>query len=229
MKTKAVLFDLDGTLVDTLRVFPQFIAQEFMINPSPKDIRKYLHRLGIIYNSGKKHGWFKPELFLTIKADFKLSWIRLFKGMMRATWLFFKWDQSPHVFPEVVKTLADLKSEGYFLGIVSNGSPRLLKKRFNAHLHFFDILVESKSLGISKPSPIPLLFACKQLGVRKDEVIFVGDTLVDLLAARNAGIKVILVRTGVFGDYFPTDEVGYEPMSIIPSVGKDLITILSQI
>ena len=76
---------------------------------------------------------------------------------------------------------------------------------------------------------ICLLYACKQLGVRKDEVIFVGDTLVDLLAARNAGIKVILVQTGVFGDYFPINEVGYEPMSIIPSVGKDLITILSQI
>ena len=51
MKPKALLFDLDGTLVNTLRVFPQLIAQEFISNPDSKIIRYYLHRLGVIYNS----------------------------------------------------------------------------------------------------------------------------------------------------------------------------------
>jgi putative hydrolase of the HAD superfamily len=229
MKPKAILFDLDGTLVNTLRVFPQFIAQEFMINPTSKKIRKYLHRMGIVYNSGSRHSWFKSGLFFTIKNDFKLSWYRLGKGMMRATWLFLKWDNTPHIFPEVIETLKYLKSEGYLLGIVSNGSPRLLKKRFGSYLGIFDTLVESKSIGISKPSPIPLYYACKKLKIKKSEAIFIGDTLVDLLAAKNAKMRVILVRTGVFGDKFPFDEVGYKPIAIISAVGNELTEFLSKI
>ncbi|MHA1975588.1 MAG: HAD family hydrolase [Candidatus Hodarchaeales archaeon] len=229
MKPKALLFDLDGTLVNTLRVFPQLIAQEFMSNPTPISIRKYLHRLGVIYNSGDKHGWFKPELFLTIKADFNLSWLKLARGLARVYWLFLKWDSSPHIFPQVVETLTELKSQGYLLGIVSNGSPRLLKKRFGPHLDIFNVLIESKTLGVSKPSPIPLYYACFKLNINKKDAVFIGDTLVDLLAAKNAKMRVILVRTGVFGDNFPIDDVGYEPISLIPAVGKDLMKVLSKI
>ncbi len=228
MKPKALLFDLDGTLVNTLRVFPQLIAQEFMFNPNSKSVRNYLHRLGVIYNSGNKHSWFKPEFFLTLKADFNLSWFTLGKGLMRVLWLFLKWDSTPHIIPGVIETLTQLKSQGYFLGIVSNGSPRLLKKRFGAYLDLFDVLIESKSIGVSKPSPIPLYYACSKLKINKKDAIFIGDTLVDLLAAKNAKMRVILVRTGVFGDNFPITEVEYEPISIIPTVGKGLIKVLSK-
>ncbi len=228
MKPRALLFDLDGTLVNTLRVFPQLIAQEFLSNATPTTIRKYLHRIGVIYNSGTKHSWFKPEFFLTIKSDFKLSWFKLARGLTRATWLFFKWDSSRHIFPGVLKTLNELKSQGYLLGIVSNGSPRLLKKRFGPYLDLFNVLIESKTLGVSKPSPIPLFYACFKLNIKKTEALFIGDTLVDLLAAKNAKMRIILVRTGVFGDNFPVDDVGYEPISVIPAVGKDLIKVLSR-
>ena len=229
MKPKALLFDLDGTLVDTLRVFPQFIVQEFLPNPTPKSIRKYLHRIGVIYNSGSRHSWFKPEFFLSLKADFNLSWFRLCRGLMRVFWLFLKWDSSRHIFPQVVETLSQLKTEGYLLGIVSNGSPKSLKNRFGPHLDLFDVLIESKTIGVSKPSPIPLYYACFKLKVDKKEAIFIGDTLVDLLAAKNAGMSIILVRTGVFGDNFPIAEVGYKPLKIIPAVGKELLTVLSKI
>ena len=103
-----------------------------------------------------------------------------------------------------------------------------MKKRFAPHLDLFDVLIESKSIGISKPSPIPLYLACQRLKISIDEAIFVGDTLVDLLAAKNAKMRVILVKTGVFSDQFPIDKVGYLPMAIIPMVGKSLLEILSK-
>ena len=227
MKTKAILFDLDGTLVNTLRVFPQFIAEEFIPNPTPLKIRKYLHRLGEIYNDGKRHSWFKFRLFLTIKIDFELSWYRLAMGLMRVLWLFFQWDRNQHVFPGVLRTLRHLRDKNFLLGIVSNGSPRLLKKRFGPYLDLFDVLIESKSIGYSKPSPMPLFYACSRLRINKNEAIFVGDTLVDLLAAKNANMRVILVRTGVFGDQFPIKSVDYYPLAIIPVVGEELIKLLS--
>lgn len=228
MSIRAVFFDLDGTLVDSLRIFPQLIAQEFIEQPNPRNIRKYLHRIGKIYNSGKRRSWFKFSFFRTIKTDFKLSWIRLCISMMKITFLFYKWDTEEHEFPEVVETLKELKKQGKMLGIVSNGSPRSLKKRFGRNLFLFDILVESKSLGKSKPSPYPLLYACKKLKVKTNEALFVGDTLVDLLAARNANIRIVLVQTGVFGEYFPANEIGYEPEAIIPMVGKELLRVISK-
>jgi phosphoglycolate phosphatase-like HAD superfamily hydrolase len=227
MKIKAILFDLDGTLVNTLRVFPQSIAEEFILDPTPLKIRKYLHRLGEIYNDGDKHSWFKYKLFLTIKTDFNLSWVQLVLGLMKVTWLFFQWDKKRHIFPGVLSTLSFLKDQNFLLGIVSNGSPSLLKKRFGSHLDIFDVLIESKSIGVSKPSPIPLYYACSRLKIKTNEAIFVGDTLVDLLAAKNAEMKVILVRTGVFGDKFPLESVDYFPLTIIPSVGENLISFLS--
>ena len=227
METKAILFDLDGTLVNTLRVFPQLIAEKFIPNPTPLKIRKYLHRLGEIYNEGDRHSWFKLKLFITIKADFNLSWIRLALGLMNVVWLFFQWDKERHIFPSVLSTLSYLKEQNLLLGIVSNGSPRLLKKRFGPHLDMFDVLIESKSIGVSKPSPVPLYYACSRLNIETSEAIFVGDTLVDLLAAKNADMKVILVRTGVFGDNFPIEKVNYFPLTIISAVGENLINFLS--
>ena len=103
MQTKALLFDLDGTLVDTLRLFPQFIAQELLENPTANKVRRYLLRLGEIYNSGEKHSWFKFELFRAIKNDFDLSWFRLGITLMRAILFFYKWDKSDIFFPKYCK------------------------------------------------------------------------------------------------------------------------------
>ena len=229
MKVKAILFDLDGTLVDSLRIFPQMIAQEFIEKPNPQIIRKYLHRLGEIYNNGTRHSWFKFSLFRAIKTDFCVSWIKLCLILAKVTYLFFKWDTSQHEFPEVISTLKELKEQGKLLGIVSNGSPRLLKKRFGDYLYLFDVLIESKSIGKSKPSPYPLLLACNKLKVHINECLFVGDTLVDLLAARNANMRIMLVRTGVFGDKFPFDKIGYYPEAVVSMVGRELLTAISKL
>ncbi len=226
MRFKAILFDLDGTLVDSVRLFPQLIVQEFLNTPSPDQVRKYITRLGTFYNAGGKYTWFRLELFRAIHADFRLSWGGFVRGMTRVLWQFYKWDQKSHVFPEVPKTLKLLKENGYMLGIVSNGSPYLLKKRFGPFLDFFDVLADSKSLGVRKPSPEPLQYACRQLDISINEAIFVGDTIVDLLAAKNAKMQIILVKTGTFG-LPPIQKVNYNPFAVISAVGKELISLLS--
>ncbi|MFX1516421.1 MAG: HAD family hydrolase [Promethearchaeota archaeon] len=233
MTLKAVLFDLDGTLVNTLRLFPQLIAQEFMKKPTRRKVKGYLKRLGTFYNVRRngawyKHSWFSYQLFRGIKADFRISWLRLLQGLLRVTWQFLKWDQTIHVFPEVPETLRKLKQRGLKLAIVSNGSPRLLRKRFAPYLHFFDVLVDSKSISYWKPSPKPIYYAIRKLGVSVDEVIFIGDTIVDLLAAKQARVKIVLVETGVFGLPVFT-EVNYPPVAVIPVVGSEILNLTSRL
>lgn len=226
MRLRAILFDLDGTLVDSIRIFPQLIVQEFLDKPKSTQIRKYLIHIGNYYNANNRFTWFRFELLRAIRVDFKLSWIRFLTGMIRVLWQFYKWDQLFHPFPEVPQTLRKLKKQGFKLGIVSNGSPYLLKKRFGPYLDLFDVLVDSKSLGVKKPSPIPLKYACKELNIPISNAIFIGDTLVDLLAAKNAGIQIVLVKTGVFG-LPPLDQLNYPPFAVISKVGRELISIFS--
>jgi HAD superfamily hydrolase (TIGR01662 family) len=230
---KAILFDLDGTLVNTLRLFPQLIAQEFIETPTRRKVKKYLRRLGSFYNVKRngvwyKHSWFSFQIFRGIKADFSISWLRLLQGLLRVTLQFFKWDQEIHVFPKVPETLQKLKQRGFKLAIVSNGSPRLLKKRFAPYLQLFNVLVDSKSIGYWKPSPIPIYHAIKKLRVSANEVVFIGDTIVDLLAAKQAGVKIVLVKTGVFG-LPPLTEVDYPPVAVIPVVGNEILDLASSL
>ena len=128
----------------------------------------------------------------------------------------------------VLEINREMKQRGFKLAIVSNGSPRLLKKRFKPYLKFFDVLVDSKSIGYWKPSPIPIYYAIKKLGVSTNEVLFIGDTIVDLLAAKQAGIKFVLVKTGVFG-LPPLKEVDYPPVAIISAVGDTFLDLISSI
>ncbi|MHA1971955.1 MAG: HAD family hydrolase [Candidatus Hodarchaeales archaeon] len=233
MQIQAVLFDLDGTLVNTLRIFPQLIAEELSHKKDARAIKRYLKRLGTFYNQKKnnewyRHSWLSIDFFRGIKNDFRISWIKLFSVLIRVTWKFFLWDRSYHIFPEVPETLDYLKTRGFKLGVVSNGSSKQLKKRFEPLLDRFDVLIDSKSIGYKKPSPYPLLLALKRLNLSRKEVIFVGDTLVDILAARNADIPIVIVESGVFG--LPLlEEMDYKPIAIIPVVGRDLIEVIKKI
>jgi len=145
--------------------------------------------------------------------------------MIEIQWKFKKWDDNVHILPEVPQTLLKLKEMDYLLGIISNGSQRLLKKRFKPYLYLFDILVDSKSLKYKKPSPIPLLYAVNKLNTTLHDTIIVGDTLVDILAAQKAKMEIVLTKTGVFGEP-PLDHVNKPPVAIIPVVGKDLLKFL---
>ena len=100
-------------------------------------------------------------------------------------------------YPGVLELMADLKDAGYHLGVVSNkhapGVKALTARYFEGLL---DIAVGGDGTRPLKPAPDNLLFAIEQMGVSAEEVWYVGDSVQDVQTARNAGVDCIAVTWG---------------------------------
>lgn len=100
-------------------------------------------------------------------------------------------------YPGVMELLADLKAAGYRLGVVSNkhaaGVATLTAHYFGDRL---DIAVGGDGTRPLKPAPDNLLYAMEQMGVDPENVWYVGDSVQDVRTAHAAGVKVVAVTWG---------------------------------
>lgn len=105
------------------------------------------------------------------------------------------------VFPGVEAGLGALRREGYRLACVTN-KPRALAAPLLALTGlaaYLEVLVAGDSIAQMKPDPEPLRHACRLLDVDPAQGVLVGDSPVDVAAARAAGMAVCLVRYGYAG------------------------------
>ena len=93
------------------------------------------------------------------------------------------------------EALGRLRAAGLRLGVVSNSDGRVEQALQEAGLRdYFDVVIDSSLVGIEKPDPRIFLAALEALGVRPDEVLYVGDLYeVDVVGARAAGIEAVLL------------------------------------
>lgn len=99
------------------------------------------------------------------------------------------------IFPDVLPTLAALRREGYRLAVVSNWDPRLRPLLQALGLaDFFEALVISGEVGWHKPDPRLFTHAARQLRLRPEQILHVGDSWKeDVLGARAAGWQAVWV------------------------------------
>ena len=189
----AVLFDLDGTLLDTV---PDLHAAACGM----------LHDLG------------RPEVPISATRSYvgrgMVSLVkRLLAGSLELN------DDSPpppaalasfrrhytqengrnaQLYPGVIEGLDAFKAKGIPLAVVTNKpydfSASLLKQtQLDA---YFDALIGGDSLPHHKPDPMPLIWACGRLNVSPNKTLFIGDSVNDFLAARAAGCPIFLLPYG---------------------------------
>lgn len=93
-------------------------------------------------------------------------------------------------YPGVVDTLVRLRANGLRTGVATNSDARSAAIVLGAHglAGHLDTVVTVDQVAGPKPNPESILLAVEQLGVRPDEVVFVGDAPADMLAARAAGV-----------------------------------------
>ncbi len=105
---------------------------------------------------------------------------------------------SAELYPGVKEMLVDLREKGYRIGIVTTKFAyrvRNIMKKFDAE-DLLDVVIGVGDVTKVKPDPEGLLLAIKQLGVKREEVLYVGDSYVDAKAAEAAGMRFAGVLTG---------------------------------
>jgi phosphoglycolate phosphatase len=101
-------------------------------------------------------------------------------------------------YPGVLEGLAAMQAKGLQLGCITNKAEAFtlpLLERTGIARHF-DVVVSGDSLPQHKPDPMQLIWACGRLDLRPHEMLMIGDSVNDFLAARAAGCPVFLVPYG---------------------------------
>jgi phosphoglycolate phosphatase len=191
--TKAVIFDVDGTLVtlnvdgDKLRTTMAMELDKLGFDISFMDGGGYTQE---IIDQAK----LQVDLG-TVKADFEGVKLVLYRALDA---LEMQWNAQSVPIPGVVETLTLLRRRGLVLATLTNSgrapSDWLLKK--HDLLRYFDHTFTRDDVPFMKPRPESLTFAVSEMGVEKEDVLFVGDSVVDVRAARAAGVRMASITSG---------------------------------
>lgn len=188
MKNKLVLFDLDGTLIDTLEDLNA--AVNFALKKNGFSERSVEHTYNAIGN-----GVFilmQRSLPEGVDSETHLKCLNDFKDYYLHHYLVHTKD-----YPGMRDTLIELKNRGYTLGVVTNKYNELSQIMIN---HFFPnifaIIQGEEPKFNKKPSPDMVNYAMKKLGFDTKNTIYVGDSYVDIETAKTAHISLILANYG---------------------------------
>lgn len=197
MSIKAVLFDLDNTLIDFIKMKKEACrsAVKAMRKVGLKiDEKTGLEKLMETYRRLGLESDFAITTFLkksTGKVDENILQAGI-DGYLKAKPNFLK------PYPYVLETLEMLKSQGLKLGIITDAKREKAMQRLNAMniTKFFDIIVTYTESKVKKPDLLPFKLAMKKLGLRPDEILFVGDSIRrDIEPAKKLRMQTLLVKT----------------------------------
>jgi len=185
---KAVLFDIDGTLLTEMPLIQMFLPQVY---------DKLARKMGIDKNEAREQ--FLTEIFGRRDTYDWHDWnffFKLFDLDMRYEELLKSYPHKLHVYPDTIPTLEWLKNAGYKLGVVTSGPEYQRLKLKLTRLHdYFDVIVTRDDVGTIKPEPKIFLYALEMLNVEPQDTMMVGDSLSqDVYGAKNVGMKAVWIN-----------------------------------
>lgn len=188
MKYQAYIFDLDGTLLDTLTDLAASTNHALRTHDMPEhsidDVRRFVGNGVRKLMERAVPGGVGNPLFEQALATFREHYTR--HGI-----------DTTQPYPGILDLLRLLKSSGKKVAVVSNKFDAATKALCH---HFFGSLVDV-AIGEServrkKPAPDTVMEALRLMDVTKEEAVYIGDSDVDIATARNSGIPCISVTWG---------------------------------
>ncbi|MCM3749327.1 pyrophosphatase PpaX [Paenibacillus pasadenensis] len=188
-KIKNLLFDLDGTILDTNELI----------------MRSFLHALEGIAPAGFGREQMIPHMGLRL-----IDQLNYFSGLPDASHLIPIYremnmrlhDDLVKPFPNTVEVLQRLKGEGFRLGVVTTKIRMSTDKglKLTGMYDFMDAIVTLDDVQNAKPHPEPVLKAMQLLGAKPEETFMVGDSAVDMQSALEAGAVPVGVAWSLKGE-----------------------------
>ncbi|MBM7583950.1 putative hydrolase of the HAD superfamily [Bacillus pakistanensis] len=214
---KAVIFDLDGTLLNRDDSVKMFIQNQYdrltkLVGHIPKE--KYVRRFIELDNRG--YVW-KDKVYQQIVNEFEITditWEELLQDYIS------QFKNNCISFPNLISMLEGLRANNLVLGVITNGKGQFQMDNIKALgiEEFFETILVSEWEGIKKPDPQIFKRALDQLNVSSNESIFVGDHPDnDVKAAQNVGMKGIWKKDYQWNNVkadFIVDDLGELPLII---------------
>lgn len=186
MIPKAILFDFDGTIIDSQPIINNYLF--YILKKKgivlSKDEKRLLGGISLI----DTRTWLEKNKKI-IFSEFEMTFY--------TTWFIITQLHKIKTFEGVKQMLFKVKSKGYKMAIVTN-SPRkythyLIKKN---HLEgYFDAIITIDDAGVPKPDPKMLQMAAVHLGVKYKECIMVDDNKPGIVAGNKIGMQTVQVTT----------------------------------
>lgn len=188
MHIKNIIFDLDGTLIDSARltgaIIDQMLAARGVKTHADRDLIRRMDAVG---------GEAMIAAVLGPHSVNPVAEITEFRVLHRKTVV-----PQDLPFPGVAATLAQLAAQGIGLAICSNKPQDLCEKILGeiGLAHYFAAIVGSTPSRPRKPSPDAALLALEGMGGLPENTLYCGDSAIDVATARAAGLAVTLVTWG---------------------------------
>lgn len=182
---KVLVFDLDGTIIDSDKVIVESWKEVFKIFKPEENVSESLLKTF----SG-------PPLKVTISKYFPNNDYDLIYREYRKRSVKY-YEKYLKVFPKSIEILNNLKRDGYKLAVLTSkvkNSALLSFKLVNLDINLFDYFVFGDDKIAPKPSPDGLLKIMEYFNVNNDEIINIGDTEYDYYCGKNANVKTIMLK-----------------------------------
>ena len=184
-----MIFDFDDTLVETREI--KWAHH--------KATAKKFYNLDLKRKDFLKH-WGKP-FHILIQELYQYSDAP--ENMLKAN-ISMRKDFMKKVYPGSVKVVTTILDQGIKVGLLSAATQKFViedLKRLNFPLKRFSVIQGPDDTKVHKPNPkvfLPIFKKLKKDGVNKKDMVYIGDSLLDLQAAHGAGIDFIAITTGLY-------------------------------
>lgn len=192
MEHKAFIFDLDGTLLNTLEDLKNSVnfAMRSMGYPEHtlEQVRMYIgNGIAMLIKRAVPPGTDESDEKKTLTV-----FIQHYNAHL---------NDCTVPYPGVTRSLTALKKRGVKIGVVTNKNDDSAKMLINKYFgNLVDVTLGHITGLPSKPNPEALLRVMSDLGVNSEETLYFGDSDVDVLTAKNAGVKCVGVSWGFRGE-----------------------------
>ncbi|MDP4089629.1 MAG: pyrophosphatase PpaX [Bacillota bacterium] len=210
---RAVLFDLDGTLINTNKLILESFRHAF---------RKHLN---IEMDEERIVRFFGEPLKKSMKsvdpenADTLIEYFREFNEAQH--------DVLAERYAGTEEAITTLKEMGIKVGVVTSKRRVMAERSLKliGVFHMMDVIITPEDTDKHKPDGAPMLLACERIGIAPEEALMVGDSIYDLECGRNAGSRTAAVT---YSSFSLEELMSYRPNFVVDKL-EQLTDIVREI